>query len=341
MRKNIPGLKEIYKIRTRGNYAYLACSFGIVVIDLVRLEIFDTWKPGPGTDSNPVYDLAFTGEKVLAATASGVFEAPLSSPGLAYFGNWYRNNGLPAPAAPYNCIAVSGQKIFVNRVSDPAGGDAVLMYNGTWQFLYNTNGIPNYTFETSTAGELIVSSALDVRTFGQAGNLLSVITGYGSQSAFPSNAIKTGSTTWIADKKTGLVAVSASSGYDIYLPDGPDYNSVIYLNASGGTVYVAGGGVDNAWNNTWKMLEVSYLKDNRWTSHPESAFRDAMRVVPGNNDNYFVSTWGMGLLEFSGTTLLNHYNEYNSPLNSVIPGASYTRLSGLAFDKSGDRKSVV
>lgn len=336
MRKNIPGLKEIYRIRSRGNYAYLASSFGIVVIDLVKLEIHDTWKPGTGTESNPVYDLTFTGDKVLAATASGVFEAPLSSQGLAYFGNWTRDNGLPSPEATYNCITVSGEKVFANRVSEPAPGDSVFIYNGSWQFLYSTNGIRNYTFETSTEGELVVSSAIDVKTFSQSGNLLSVITGYGSQSAFPSNAIKTGSTTWVADRKSGLAAVSGTSGYDIYLPDGPDYNSVINLHASNGTVYVAGGAVDNSWNNTWKMLEVSYLKENRWTSHPESAFRDAMRVIPGNNDNYFVSTWGMGLLEFSDTTLLNHYNEYNSPLNSVIPGAAYTRLCGLAFDKSGN-----
>ncbi len=336
MRKNIPGLKEIYRIRSRGNYAYLACSFGIVVVDLVKLEIYDTWKPGTGTESNPVYDLTFTSEKIMAATSSGVFEAPLSGQGLAYFGNWTRNESLPSPAARYNCISASGDRVFVNRVSAAAEGDSVFMYNGSWQYLYSTNGIPNYTFETSAAGELVVASELDIRTFSQTGNLISSVTGYGTQSAFPSNAIKTGSTTWIADRQSGLVAVTGSTGFDIYLPDGPDYNSVVYLTASGGTVYVAGGAVDNSWNNTWKMLEVSYLKDNMWTSHPESEFRDAMRVIPGNNDNYFVSTWGMGLLEFSGTTLVNHYNEYNSPLNSVIPGASYTRLCGLAFDKAGN-----
>ncbi len=49
LNKYISGKKEIYRIRTSGKYAYLACSFGIVVIDLSRREIYDTWKPG--TDS--------------------------------------------------------------------------------------------------------------------------------------------------------------------------------------------------------------------------------------------------------------------------------------------------
>ena len=44
--KYIPGNKEINRIRTNGKYAYLACSFGIVVIDIIKKEIYDTWKPG-------------------------------------------------------------------------------------------------------------------------------------------------------------------------------------------------------------------------------------------------------------------------------------------------------
>jgi hypothetical protein len=33
-RKYIPGQKEINRIRTKGKFAYMACSFGIVVVDL-------------------------------------------------------------------------------------------------------------------------------------------------------------------------------------------------------------------------------------------------------------------------------------------------------------------
>ena len=37
-RKFIPGKKDINRIRTKGKYAYLACSFGIVVIDIIKKE---------------------------------------------------------------------------------------------------------------------------------------------------------------------------------------------------------------------------------------------------------------------------------------------------------------
>lgn len=332
LRKSIPGLKEIYRIRTAGTRAYLACSFGIVVIDLTKEEIYDTWKPGTGTDTNPVYDIAFSGGRVYAATARGVFDASLSGTGLAYFGNWDRQDGLPSPGAMYNCIAAAGGNLFTSRLTGTSAGDTVFIFNGTWQPLYSTPGTRNRAFEVSLSGELVVTSETNVRYFSNTGTPLGAINGYGTEQAYPSDAIKINQTLWIADTRRGLVSVTPPSAAEFYLPDGPAYNSVAHIHAAGGRVYAAGGAVDNAWNNTWKMLEASWLDENGWNSLPPSQFRDAMRIIPGSNGNYFISTWGMGLLEYSGSTLLNQYNETNSPLNSVIPGSNFTRLCGLAFD---------
>ena len=87
-RKYIPGKKTINLIRTNGKYAYLACSFGIVLVDLVKNEIYDTWKPGNGTETAEVNDIAFGNGNVYAATNMGLFSADITNPGLAYFGNW-------------------------------------------------------------------------------------------------------------------------------------------------------------------------------------------------------------------------------------------------------------
>src|ERR1035437_6712617 len=81
-RKYIPGTETINRIRTSGKYAYLACSFGIVVLDLNKKEIYDTWKPGTGPETNQVWDIAFGNGKVYAATDIGVYSADISNPGL-------------------------------------------------------------------------------------------------------------------------------------------------------------------------------------------------------------------------------------------------------------------
>ena len=81
-RKYIPGKKEINRIRTNGKYAYLACSFGIVVIDLVKKEIYDTWKPGNGSETTEVWDIAFGNGKIYAATGMGVYSADIIKSGI-------------------------------------------------------------------------------------------------------------------------------------------------------------------------------------------------------------------------------------------------------------------
>jgi hypothetical protein len=76
-RKYFPGEKEINRVRTSGKYAYLACSFGIVVVDLIKREIYDTWKPGSGSNNTVVWDVTFGNGKIYAATGNGVYSADI------------------------------------------------------------------------------------------------------------------------------------------------------------------------------------------------------------------------------------------------------------------------
>ena len=94
-RKYIAGKKEINKIRIHGKYAYLACSFGIVVLDIPKKEIYDTWKPGTDFENTAVWDIAFGNGSVYVATDKGVFFANPEASGLSYFGNWQKINLLP------------------------------------------------------------------------------------------------------------------------------------------------------------------------------------------------------------------------------------------------------
>jgi len=334
--KNITGVKEIYRIRTNGNRAYLATSFGIVVIDLLKDEIFDTWNPASGSTANIVYDIAFKGNKILAATVSGVFEADLTQTGLAYFGNWSRHDGLPAPAAAYNCIVTTGNNLFVNRTEPTPSTDSVFVWNGSWQYLYKTAAVPNLSFETTSTGEVIICSEVSVKTLNQNGVLIRELTKYGEETAYPSNAIVSGNTMWVADRKNGLVAVYGPNSTEVLKPAGPGYNDAVNLFAENGNLWVAGGAVDDYWTNTFTVMKVSAFENGGWITLPESAYLDPLRVVAGKNKNFFISTWGMGLLEYSGSTLLNHYDEDNSPLNSIIPGEPMVRICGLAFDESGN-----
>ena len=149
-RKYIPGKKEINRIRTSGKYAYLACSFGIIVVDLIKKEIYDTWKPGSGSGNAEVWDITFGNGKIYAATGNGVYSADLSNPGLSYFGNWNLINNLPDPAGKYTLLIYSGNKLYVN-LSDPlAGGDSVYVIDGLSALFLYLPGVYNTSFDPAT-----------------------------------------------------------------------------------------------------------------------------------------------------------------------------------------------
>ena len=82
--KQILGNKTINSITVIDKYAYLACGFGIVVLDIDRQEIHDTWYIGPDGDQINVNAVTFAFDKYFyAATEKGIFYADASS-NLAY-----------------------------------------------------------------------------------------------------------------------------------------------------------------------------------------------------------------------------------------------------------------
>ena len=102
-------------------------------MDLSKKEIYDTWKPGTGSENTEVWDIAFGNGKIYAATEMGVYSADLSNPGLSYFGNWNLVNILPNPTGKYTSLIFSGNKLYVN-LSDPLSGGDQVYVDGRYQF---------------------------------------------------------------------------------------------------------------------------------------------------------------------------------------------------------------
>ena len=157
--RNIQGNKRINRIRTLGKYAYLTTGFGIVVVDLVRMEIHDTWRPGPGAGNNEVFDITFGNGKVYAATANGVWEADLSNQGLAYFGNWNQITSLPEPDSRCTQVIFSGGTLYCN-ISQESAGDKIYAINGGTRLFSFNSGIINSSFDPAPQGFLVASASL-------------------------------------------------------------------------------------------------------------------------------------------------------------------------------------
>jgi len=334
-RKYIPGKKEINRIRTNGKFAYLACSFGIVVVDIIKKEIYDTWKPGTGSENAEVWDIAFGSGKIYAATGMGIFSADLSNPGLSYSGNWNLMNILPNPGGKYTTLIFSGNKLYVNRSDPSSGGDSVYVIDGEISLFSYLPGVYNTSFDPATAGFTISSSA-SVRYYYNDGSPPKTISSYGWGSLNISQAVADKGDIWIADINSGLIKGENMSAFSALTLPGPASNNAINITSYNGKTIICGGAVDGAWNNLWRPLEISIHENNNWTSFLSVTVKDAMRAIvdPANSNHIFVSTWGGGLLEYKDDNPPIQYTESNSPLQTIIPGAPYVRICGLAMDKS-------
>ena len=334
-RKNIPGEKKINRIRTTGKYAYLACSFGIVVVDLIKREIYDTWKPGNGSDDGEVWDIAFGNGKIYAATDNGVYSADLSNQGLSYFGNWNLVSLLPNPVAKYTLLTFSGNVLYAN-FSDPlSGGDQVYAVSDISSLFLFTIGVFNRSFDSSVTG-FTISSGSSVKYFNPAGTLVKTISSYGWAVPNIAGAIADNSDIWIADMNSGLVRGENMSEFTALTLPGPVSNNAFNITSLNGKTVVCGGAADASWNNLGRPLQVSIFENNSWTSLQSGTITDPMRALidPLNSDHIFVSTWGGGLLEYKNNNLVKQYTASNSPLQTTTPGPSDVRVCGLAMDKS-------
>jgi len=334
-RKYIPGKKEINKIRTNGKYAYLICSFGIVVVDLNKMEIYDTWKPGNGSDNTEVWDIAFGKGKIYAATDAGVYSADLSNTGLSYFGNWNLITILPNPGGNYTACIFSGNKLYTN-LSDPiSGGDQVYVIDDASTLFSFTAGVYNKSFDSAITG-FTISSRSSIKYYNLSGSLINTISSYGWGIPNISQAVIDNEDIWIADINSGLVRGENISVFSALTLPGPVSNNAFNITSYNRKTVICGGATDVSWNNQGRPLQVSIHENNNWGSLPSGTIIDPMRALidPDNNNHMFVSTWGGGLLEYENDNLLKQYTESNSPLQTIIPGRPYVRICGLALDKS-------
>ena len=82
---NLFPFHKINGIYVRSNYGYLSTQFGIVVVDLNKHEIKDTWYPNNAQQSINTTDIIIAKDSLFAATENGIWACPIKN-------NWIQNN---------------------------------------------------------------------------------------------------------------------------------------------------------------------------------------------------------------------------------------------------------
>ncbi|NQV03103.1 MAG: T9SS type A sorting domain-containing protein, partial [Bacteroidia bacterium] len=346
-RKQILGNKTINSIYCNEKYAYLACGFGIVVLDLDKEEISDTYYIGP--NGSPINVLSITSDNndtIWAATELGIYKAHIKNPNLVNFAAWELDTRMD-PSRRYNTITAMGDKVFVNKSRSTPNRDTIYIHsNGNWS-AWNTDQSNTIHKLHSMYDRLIVTHNYYIYGYDKELQPVYNVWNYFPGNPYPLDAIQgKDNWLWIGDMYAGMVSFNISEsyfqGYDL---GGPLTASVFSMTTRGDDLLIAAGGRDGSYVPTYNVGQVYKFDNTNWTNYSGWAIpsmigiNDLVTVAidPYDANRFYAGSWGKGLLEFYGNEYANRYGSWNSTLgHHSASDTGDIRVGGTAFDNNGN-----
>jgi sugar lactone lactonase YvrE len=345
-RKSITGDKSINNISFNGNEAYLACGFGIVVLNMDKQEVKDTYYIGEGGSSMVINDVDFDSQYIYAATNKGIFKAEKDGVNLLDYNNWVHDETIPNSNGVFNHLVNFEGNIIANYTPAAWFEDKMYILNGTaWDSYLPQIG---YAFDIqANNGYLAVASREAVFIVDNTNTIIGKLKQYDFEdeqitSIKPRSAgVTSDGSIWIADFENVLVRV-ANESFEKVLPNGPIENTVFSLNHTGSSLWIAHGGTTG-----YEPPRFQRFSNGDWTYFTSSKHEEldgfhnilSVKVDPADENHFFVASWGGGLLEYRNDELVERYYNLNSPLESALPqqpNEPYTRIGGMDFDSEGN-----
>lgn len=311
--------------------AYLAMSFGILVVDMQKLEIEDTYYIGTNSTEVNVEYITIHDGKIYAASQTGLYVADLTDNLVDY--NFWNKQSLPGSKALQGLRAHNGTVYLLRNM---------LLYalqDNQWQSCPTEYPIRRLT-KTEHHLYLMPENVYGVLEVQDDGKVAMTHT-YG----YVNDVAEDGNTLWFATRDDGVVKY-ANDLHSPYFPDGPSSNYSYRLRFFGDKLYMLPGG---RWANQYKRLgEVMMYENGEWNNIKngtlvESAgmpIYDIMNVAqdPQDSNHYFLTTFGSGVIEMRGDSVETIYLPDNSTLKSAVPTnpTSYTRTDGAMYDEQGN-----
>ncbi|TGD83326.1 two-component regulator propeller domain-containing protein [Hymenobacter wooponensis] len=352
-RKEIQGTKRINQISINNKIAYLACSFGIVAVDLVKLEIRDSYTNiGPGGTIVEVYSTAAANGVLVAATSAGVLRARLTDNLLDY--RVWTTDFAPRAGNPFRTLGVHNGVVYLG-----INGDRLYGYNPSqpaqsWQPVGGVTGVEFRQLSSSRAGLLVTDnqkvSVLNPAT-GVVANTLRPALLQNPQAAVRA---KDGNY-FLADFANGLLKVSATGQQaEQYLTNAPASTKSysVLADARTNTVDIFSGAYSDRYVQERSQLGFYEYAQGQWqniTSASLSAAQypnllDPVRGTRTPDGTLYVASYGNGVLEWKGPgnfRLFNPVSGLPNPLRYPVPvvgppvDATYTRVTDVVAAPDG------
>jgi hypothetical protein len=336
-RANVSGNKTINQIYCKDGLAYLSTGLGIIVVNLVKYEIKDTWYIGNNGTQVKTNGFVSEGNFFYAATEEGLKSIVTTDPTIANYANWQNQSGQKGlPIGPTANIIVANNKLITQK------NDSLYILNGNnWSLLYADANWPITNISSSENKVLICQRTLSgnarVIILNTTGNIEKIITQSGIIS-YPRSALLDNGVPWIADQFGGLSRFGTA--IDRLIPNGPPGTASGEMIFQKNTLFVAAGTVNSSWNYQYNRDGVFDFTEDQWKYKNASnvpildSVLDFISLAadPGNQ-SVWAGSYGGGLVNFKESSPPIIYKKNNSTLQPAIGDPGSYRVSGLAFDQ--------
>lgn len=333
---NIPDLKRksitnkaINNISFNNHFAYLSCSFGIMVVNMQKQEIADTYIIGPNGTYSIVYACYVLNENIYALTEQGLYKAKLNGTNLSDYSNW---SGISLPEKGIREMACFNNDLVILNNGRPCRYN-----NGEWTELCEEGNFSNITVNDNT---LTCFGREGFASFGNDWNIneKQSLTGI-------KDMISYGKTHWITlcdNEECALTKWTDNEMVNQYRPEGPYSSSVAFAKMRNGKIITGSGGPFDRAMNTPGVIQI--YENGKWTTIRD---KDVQEILPGRElydvldaeidpadpRRFYAATW-RGLFEFYDNKIVNVYFNDNSNLENV--NEKLLLVDGLCFDKKNN-----
>lgn len=339
---SIVGNKTINHIFERGNRMYLSTGFGIVVLDVNKLEIVDTYLYAPGGTNLNTNAVAFDDENIYAASDQGIYFAPIDAINLADFNAWQIDSTLPTNV--YANIVYFNNRLFAHADSETWLADTLYHKNdGTWEkFLPEGQNIVNMDVSNN---RMLITNFNTVDCYDTSLTMIAQLSHYKNTfNLRPSSAvIDDQNTFWVAESNNGLIKAQDNWQSEIILPNSPSSANIFAIDIVGDNLWYVSGGYNPQTFAPGQINTniLNHRKDEYWINGFSTIVNQAgdnisdlvcIAINPKYEDQVYVGSWSKGLFELFQGDVVNEYNGQNSVITPTTNVPNFTLIADIDFD---------
>jgi hypothetical protein len=359
LRKAVQTTKTITQIQVYNGVAYLASNLGLIVLDLARLEVRDTYSAiGLSGQAVTVYGTAVVHDTIFASTTQGLLRGRISTTiNLLDYRNWTKE--LPNPSAPTDNFAqITTYRGHVYLQGTQRG---VYCLAGTgaarnWRLLAGSYGNQARRLRPSPAGLLLSFDDSDLRAIRAPAGAVSVVLPKAAIGTYVFDMVREpDGTTYVASYDRGLLrfAAGTTTNPESIKPNAPATALAYGLLADAATnsVVIFSGGYNGDSGLQFGRRSGFYeYRAGQWTNYisanypAATDFPNLLDMSHGTrtaDGTLYVASYGNGLLQWQGPGQFKQYTfgTPGSPLRSTLdPDPSYlpyVRVTDVAADPGG------